>query len=356
MDRRTRLPRVLALIFCLPPALALIAVAADMTWGGGHPPLGAVLVFWEIYPTLTGYLSRAFLGSDYPSYFLIFLALMEYPLVGFGLGAILARSKAGTDHRARVGIVVLLGYISAQLAAHVLLNLHVVNVQLLSHANPAVSEAAVDRIRNSGDIASLPALQQKAVEEFARQGFAGPALLDALTQLGGAKGWQDLLESGRLGVAGRDARAWRGIIQNVREMTNPYYADSRGGVTSPYLREQDITRLFDALAMKLAEHLKGTADSEASLTLLTLMKGRPDLCSKYFEIVPNGLRDQVAQATLELVGNLAAIKTGRPPDNTYNYQVFLSRDEIAQIGREPTVVADAWAAWAKSDAAPCRVP
>ena len=345
--------RRIALLFCLPPALALVALAADMAWGGGHPPLGAMLVLFAIYPTLTRYLSRVFLGSDYPSYVLIFLALMEYPLVGFGLGSIFSRSRAWADHRARVGIVVLLGYISAQLAAHVLLNLHVVNVQLLSHANPAVSEAAVDRIRNSGDIASLAALQQKAIEEIARQGFAGSTLLDALTQLGGAKGWQDLLESGRLGVAGRDARGWRGIIQNVREMTNPYYADSRGGVTSPYWRDQDITGLFDALALKLAEHLKGTADSEASLTLLTLMKNRPDLCAKYFEIVPNGLRDKASQATLQLAGNLAAIKTGRPPDNAYSYQEFLSREEIAQIGREQTVVADAWSAWAKSDAAPC---
>jgi hypothetical protein len=345
MDRRSRLPRVLFLLFCLPPAVALIGLAADTVWGGGHPPLGAALVLFEIYPTLTGYLSRAFLGSDWPSYFLIVLALMEYPLVGFGLGSIFSRS--------RLGLAVLLVYTSAQLAAHVLLNLHVVNVHLVSHANPAVSEAAVDRIRDSGDTASLPTLQQKALEEFARQGFAESTLLDALTQLGGAKGWQDLLESGRPGVAGRDARIWRGIIQNVREMTNPYYAESRGGVKSPYWRDQDITRLFDALALKLAEHLKGTADSEASLTLLTLMRNRPDLCAKYFEIVPNGLRDKASQATLELAGNLAAIKAGRPPDNAYNYQAFLSRDEIAQIGREQTVVADTWAAWVKSDASPC---
>ena len=121
-----------------------------------------------------------------------------------------------------MGIVVLLCYVSAQLAAHVLLNLHTVNVQLLSHANPAVSEAAVGRIRDVGDSASVPALQQRFLEEVERQGFASTTLLDTLTQLGGAKGWQDLLESGRLGVAGRDARAWRGIISNVREWTNPY--------------------------------------------------------------------------------------------------------------------------------------
>jgi hypothetical protein len=304
---------VLALLFCIPPALALIAMAADMAWGGGHPPLGAVLVLWAIYPTLTGYLSRALLGSDFPSYFVMFLALIEYPLMGFALGSILAGSKAGTALRARVGTVVLLGYMSAQLAAHILLNLPAVNLRLVSHANPAVSEAAVDRIRDAGDSASLPTLQQKAVEEVERQGFAGATLLDTLTQLGGAKGWQDLLESGHLGVGGRDARAWRGIINNVREMTNPLYAEYRGGVKSPYLRDQDITRLVDALALKLAERLKVAADSEASLTLLALMKGRPDLCSKYFEIVPNGLRDTVSQAPLDL------------------------------------------AAWLKSEASPCRV-
>ena len=238
-----------------------------MIWGGGHPPLGAVLVLWEIYPTLTGYLSRVFAGSDFPSYPLIFLALMEYPLVGFGLGSIFSR--------ARVGTVVLLCYVSAQLAAHVLLNTHAVNVQLLSHANPAVSEAAVGRILDAGDIAAVPALQQRALEEIVRQGYAGSTLLDALTQLGGAKGWQDLLENGRLGVAGRDARAWRGIIQNVREMTNPYYAESRGGVKSPYWRDQDIARLFDALVIRLTEHLKGTADTEASETLRMLTEARP---------------------------------------------------------------------------------
>jgi hypothetical protein len=289
------------LLFCLPPVLALIALAVDMTWGGGgHPSLGAFLVFWAIYPTLTGYLSRALLGSDFPSYFVMFLALMEYPLVGFALGSIRARAKSGTARRPRVGTVVLLGYVSAQLGAHILLNVSAVNLRLVSHANPAVSDAAIDRIRDSGDSASLPTLQHKALEEFSRQGFTGPTLLDALTQLGGAKGWLDLLESGRLTVAGRHARAWRGVIQNVREMTNPYYAGSRGGVTSPYWRDQDITRLFDALALKLAEHLEGTADSEASLTLLTLMKGRPDLCSKYFDVVPNGLRDKASQATLDL--------------------------------------------------------
>jgi len=84
------------------------------------------------------------------------------------------------------------------------------------------------------------------------------------------------------------------------------------------------------------------------------MKGRPDLCSKYFETVPNGLRDQFSQATYEIVGNLAAIKNGHPPDNAYSYQEYLSKEEIVRIGREQTLIADEWAAWARSGASPCH--
>jgi hypothetical protein len=355
INKQSRLPQKLALLFGLPAALALVALVAGMAGDGGHPPLGAVLVLWAIYPTLTGYLSRAFLGSDFPSFFIMLLGLMEYPLVGFGLGSIIARAKAWTDRRTQIGAIAFLGYMSAQLAAHILLNLPVVNLKLVSHASPGVSEAAVDRLRRSGHTDSLPTLQQKLVEDLAHQGaFPRADLLDALTQLGGAKGWQDLVESRRLGVARSDARTWRFVINNVREMTNPAYAAPRGGVKSPYLRDEDIARLFDALALKLAEHLEVTADSEASLTLLTLMKGRQDLCSLYFEKVPNGLRDQVSQATYEIVGNLAAIKLGNLPDNAYSYQTYLSREEIVRIGREPAVIADEWAAWAKSDASPCH--
>ena len=355
INRPTRLPQKLSLLFGLPAAFALVALAVDMAVGGGHPPLSAVLVMWAIHPTLTGYLSRAFLGSDYPSLFIMILGLMEYPLMGFGLGSTIARAKGWTDYRIRVGVIAFVGYVSVQLAAHILLNLQIVNLKLVSHANPAVSEAAVDRIRESGDIASVPTLQQKLVEELEQHGvLTGVNLLDTLTQLGGAKGWQDLLESGRLGVAGQDARTCRYIIKNVREMTNPGYAAPRGGVKSPYLRDEDIARLMDALARKLADHLAVTPDSEASLTLLTVMKERPDLCSKYFETVPNGLRDQLSQATYEIVGNLSAIKNGHPPDNAYSYQTYLSKEEIVRIGREQTLIADEWVAWAKSDESPCH--
>lgn len=355
IDRHTRLPQKLAWLLGLLPALALVVLAADMAWGGGHPPLGAVLVSWALYPTLTGYLSRALIGSTFPSFFIILLGLMEYPMVGFGLGSLIVRARGWTGRRIRVGVMAFVGYLSLQLAAHVLLNVRTVNVHLLTNANPAISGAAVDRIRDAGDTASLPILQEKFVDEFERQGLlTGDNLLDALTQLGGAKGWQDLLESGRLGVAGRVARTWRFVINNVREMANPAYAASRGGVHSPHLRDEDVSRLFDALALKLARHLELTPDGEAALTLLTLMKGRPDLCSKYLQTVPNGLRDQMSQVIYEIVGNLAAMRSGRPPDSAYNYQVFLSKDEIARIGREQTAIAGEWADWVKADRSACH--
>ena len=138
---------MLGLLFCLVPALALLALAADMIWGGGHPPLGAVLVSWAIYPTLTGYLSRAFLRSDDPPPFIMLLGFVEYPFVGFGLGGIIALSKVRTDRLARVGAIAFLSYISAQVATHILLNLQTVNLRLASNASPAVSEAAIDLLR-----------------------------------------------------------------------------------------------------------------------------------------------------------------------------------------------------------------
>jgi hypothetical protein len=151
-----------------------------------------------------------------------------------------------------------------------------------------------------------------------------------------------------------EAWAWRFIINNVREMTNPPYAASRGGVKSPYLGEGDISRLFDALALKLAERLKVAADSEASLTLLSVMKGRPDLCTKYFEFVPNGLRDRGQQAALDLVGILALMKAGRSADGKYDDQAMLVKNENMRFGQDPDAVAQEWAAWAKSATQPCQ--
>jgi hypothetical protein len=84
------------------------------------------------------------------------------------------------------------------------------------------------------------------------------------------------------------------------------------------------------------------------------MKERPDLCSKYLSLVPNGLRGTFSQATLEVVGNLAAVKSGWPPDSVYNYETLLPREEIVRVGREQTAVVDEWATWAQSDASPCR--
>src|SRR5262249_42904348 len=159
---------------------------------------------------------------------------------GFGLGSVVARVRASADRRARVGAIALLSYGMLQVAAHVLLNSRSVNLRLLSHANPAVAEAALVRIRESGDAAALPALQQKMVEGSAQAPSLESTLLDTLTQLGGAKGWEDMLVSGRLGVGGDEAREWRYIVNNVREMSNPLYAAARGGVSSPYFRDADI--------------------------------------------------------------------------------------------------------------------
>ena len=180
-------------------------------------------------------------------------------------------------------IVALLLYVSAQGIAHLLLNLQSVNIRLIAAANPGVSMAAVNRIRESGDPDALPALQQKLVADFERDGTLEAAMLDALTLLGGARGWQDLLESGRLGVTGPAVRAWRFIAENVRSMANPLFAESRGGVPSRDFSDEGIARLFDALARALAGRLQAAPDSEASLTLLAVMKERPDLCRKYFE-------------------------------------------------------------------------
>ena len=354
LQRRNGLPETLALLFGLPPAIAVAMLAAGLG-GSGHPSLGAVLVFWASYPTLAGYLSRAFEGSDFPSMLFLCLGVLEYPLVGFGIGSIVARAKSVRDVRTRAGILAFAGYVVLQLASHVVLNSQSVNLRLMAHSNPAVAEAAVDRIRRSGDSAAIPALQQKFIEEEQRQGYASQTLIDALTQLGGAEGWLGMLESGRLGVAGRDAVAWRSIVQNVSSMMIPGYFDVRGGLTTDSYREEDIGRLFDALALALAEYLKTTPDSETALTLLSVLKERPDLCTKYVAIVANGLRDRPIQATYDLHMSLAAIKRGRRPDGGCWNELPLSREEIMRLSQDQAAVAEEWSAWAKSDAAACRI-
>lgn len=130
----------------------------------------------------------------------------------------------------RTAIVAFLIYMGAQVAAHVLLNLQSVNVRLMADTNPGVSIAAVNRIREFGDTAAVPVLQQKLIEDFERDRRLESSTLDALTVLGGAKGWQDLLDSGRLGVAGPAARAWRFIAEKVRDTANPWVAETLGGV------------------------------------------------------------------------------------------------------------------------------
>ena len=206
-------PKALWLLLGLAASLLLVVFALESIWGGGHPPLSAVLLLWGLYPTLTWYLSRALLGSEFPSPLLMLVGLLEYALVGVGLASLIARSRGRVVTGARTAIVAVFIYISAQFTAHLLLNLPSVNLRLLADVNPAVSIAAANRIRDAGDAAAVPALQQKLVEDFNRDGRLEAGLLDALTVLGGARGWQDLLDSGRLGVAGPAARAWRFIVR-----------------------------------------------------------------------------------------------------------------------------------------------
>ena len=339
----------------LAAALLLAAVVADLIWGGGHPSLTSVLLSWASYPTLAGYLSRELWGSDFPSTPIMLLGFLEYVLICAGLVSLVSRSRGHGRMAAggRTAIVALMIYASAQLVSHALLNLQPVNVRLMAGANRRASLAAVDRIRHSGDRAAVPALQRKLVEDFERNGTLEDRVLDALTVLGGAKGWQDLLESRRLRVAGRAARAWRFIIENVRAMANPMFAEARGGVRSPYFRDEDIARLFDSLALELIDRLQGAPDSEASLTLLALMKERPDLCRKYFRFVPLGLRDSARQAASDLVRTLALMKAGPAADFKYDYQAAIVKTEMSRFTHDRDAVANEWIEWAKLNS-PCR--
>jgi hypothetical protein len=352
MDSRITRPKALWLLLGVPAALLLVVLTFESIGGTGHPPLSAVLLFWASYPTLAGYLSRS-LGSDFPSTLVMFLGFLEYALVVVGLASLIARSQGRIVAGGRTAMAALFMYVSAQCIAHLLLNLQAVNIRLMADANPRGSMAAVNRIRDSGDIGAVPALQRKLIEDFERDGTLEAGLLDALTALGGARGWQDLLKSGRLGVTGPAARAWRFIVENVRAMANPPFAEARGGIKSRYFGAEDIARFFDSLALELAEQLRGAPDSEASLTLLAVMKERPDLCRKYFELVPIGLRDAAPQAASDLVGTLALMKAGPAADFKYDYQAMITKNEMSRFARDRDAVAEEWIAWAKSNI-PCR--
>jgi hypothetical protein len=328
---------------------ALLLIGADLMWGGGHPTLSAVLLFFAIAPTLTCLLSQALLGVDFPPLPIALLALIEYPLCLFGLMSFFRRARFRSARVAAFGVAVLVAYLGAHVAARVALRLEAVNLRLLADANPGVARAAADRLAASGSAAAIPAMHHRLLEQHERQGWVDNNLLDALTALGGAKGWQDLLESGRLGVAGRDATSWRTIVQTVREMSsNSYYATSRGNITPRGLGEQDVALLFDALARQLAERLRIAPDAEASLALLQVMKGRPDLCAKYLADVPNGLRGPDSQAVYDLAGALALVKVGPSSDGTYEFQTTAVKNEQARLTGDRRAIADEWIAWAKS--------
>ena len=348
--RFATLPWRLALWFSLLPLVGFISLASGLG-GGGHPSLGGVLAAWAAFPTLAAYLSRTLGGTDFPSPLFIVLGSLEYPLIGFGIGSLIARLAASGG--STLGIVALAGYVVAQVGAHVVLNQQSVNLRLVSDPNHAVSRAAVARIASSGDSSAVPALHDRFMQDFEHYGNADEALIVTLTQLGGAKGWQDLLESGRFGVRENEARLWQFVIRNVRYMADPEYAAMHGGIRTPYLRDEDIARLSDALASRLADRGRATPDSDASLALIAVMNGRRDLCAKYFAVVPNGLRDQ---QNLELARVLTAIKSGQPPDAADAFFGALSQEDIARLAAEPAAVADEWAAWAASAAAPCRAP
>ena len=114
-------------------------------------------------------------------------------------------------------------------------------------------------------------------------------------------------------------------------MANPLFAEARGGVRSPDFRDEDIARFFDSLALELAERLQAAPDSEASLTLLSVMKERPDLCRKYFEFVPIGLHDATPQAAVDVVRSLALMKAGPSADGKYDYQAMIVKDEMSRF-------------------------
>ena len=343
------LPFLLTLLFALVPVIAAVTVALGL--GGGHPSLGGALGMGAAFPTLAMYLSRALEGSDFPSPLFLVLGALEYPLVGYGIGSLVAHVTSARNGLR--GILLLAAYIAAQIGAHVALNQQAVNLRLLADPNPGVSRAAVARLAASGDAGAVPGLQDRFMQAFEDYGNADEALIVTLTQLGGAKGWQDLLESGRLGVRENEARMWQRIIRFVRYMADPEFAAMRGGAKTAYLRDEDIARLSEALASRLAEALRVTPDSDASLTLIAVMYGQRDLCARYFVLVPIGLRDQ---PNVELARVLAAIKQGQSPDTTDVFLGDLAKEDLVRLEQEPAAVADEWASWAASEAAPCRVP
>ena len=158
-------PLFLGLLFALLPVIASVTLVLGIG-GGGHPSLGGVFMVGTTVPTLAAYLSRALEGTDFPSPLFLVLGALEYPLVGYGIGSLVAHVKSSSSHLR--GILLLVAYIAAQLGAHVALNQQSVNLRLLADPNRGVSRAAVARLAASGDGGAVPALQDRFMQAFER--------------------------------------------------------------------------------------------------------------------------------------------------------------------------------------------
>ena len=157
VDGRTRRSKPLWLFLALLAALLIAVYTFESIAGGGHPSQRSAPLLGLVSNT-DGISLAGAIGPRLPA---------DAPVVHWPAGIPAGRYRTGfTDRQIpgrggpRAAIVALLIYASAQVAAHFVLNLQSVNLRLIRHENPAVSIAAVHRIRESGNAAAVPALQQ----------------------------------------------------------------------------------------------------------------------------------------------------------------------------------------------------